>query len=220
LALLIEQRQNLEELRDTNGSGSIFKLLGQAIQGDNPIPADQVNQSTANDDILFGSEDDNQINGLAGDDYITGRSGDDQLFGDEGKDGLVGGVGNDILNGGANDDTLKGGAGHDLFLFGDCTPFSSAALGVDRINDFIIGEDLIGLSEATFTSLSNDFANVFGTVIDDASAETSSALIVYNTSNGKVFYNGNGIETGFGEGSQFANIFGQLALSAQDFILI
>jgi serralysin len=220
LALLIEQRQNLEELRDTNGSGSIFKLLGQAIQGENPVPPDQVNQSTANDDILFGSEEDDQISGLAGDDYITGSFGDDQLFGNEGKDGLAGGTGDDILNGGANDDTLKGGEGDDLFLFGDCTPFASVALGVDRINDFVVDEDLIGLSKATFTNLSDDFASVFGIVTDDVAAETSVASIVYNTNNGKLFYNTNGSEIGLGDGSQFANIFGQPTLSACDFTLV
>jgi serralysin len=218
LARLIEQRQNLEEARDT-GSDSIFRLLDQAIQGQNPIPADRVNQSTTNDDILFGGEDDDQISGLAGDDYITGGAGDDQLFGNEGKDGLVGGTGDDILNGGANDDRLKGGEGDDLFLFGDCTPFSSAALGIDRINDFTVDEDLIGLSKATFTNLCDDLASVFGTVTDDVAAETSAASIVYNTSNGKLFYNNNGLESGFGDGGQFANIFGKPALSAESFTL-
>jgi serralysin len=219
LAQFVEQRQNVEDSRDSSGFGSILKLFGEAIQGINPVPADQVNQPTANDDILFGNEDDDQISGLAGDDYITGSSGDDQLSGNEGKDGLVGNAGNDILNGGANDDSLKGGKGDDLFLFGGCTPFSSAALGIDRINDFVVDEDLIGLSKATFTNLSDDFASVFGTVTDDVAAETSVASIVYNTSNGKLFYNSNGLEKGFGEGGQFATIFGNPVISAEDFTI-
>jgi serralysin len=219
LARLIEQRQNIEDSRDNSGFGSILKLTGEAIQGINPVPADRVNKPTANDDILFGSEDDDRISGRAGDDYITGGSGDDRLFGNQGKDGLVGGTGDDILNGGANNDTLKGGEGDDLFLFGDCTPFSSAALGIDRINDFTVDEDSIGLRKATFTNICDDFASVFGTVTDDVAAETSEAAIVYNTSNGKLFYNNNGLESGFGDGGQFANIFGKPALSAESFTL-
>jgi hypothetical protein len=78
---------------------------------------------------------------------------------------------------------------------------------------------LIGLSKATFTNLSDDFASVFGTVTDDVAAETSAASIVYNTSNGKLFYNNNGLESGFGDGGQFANIFGKPVLSAESFTL-
>jgi hypothetical protein len=83
-------------------------------------------------------------------------------------------------------------------------------------NDFKPGNDLIGLSKAAFPNLGNDF---FGTVTEDISVGSSAAAIVYNTSNGKLFYNANGADAGLGNGSQFASIFGQPTLSAQDFIL-
>jgi serralysin len=211
------QRQGLEELRDTGGIP--LNLVAEALQGNNPVPPDKVNKPTANSDILFGTEDNDQISGLAGNDYIRGDAGDDQLFGNEGSDILVGNAGDDLLNGGAGNDLLKGSAGNDIFMFGDCTPFSSAALGVDRINDFVVDEDSISLSKATFGNLSDDFSSVFGNVTDDVAAETSAASIVYNTSNGKLFYNTNGLETGFGDGGQFAKVFGKPTLSAEDFTI-
>jgi Ca2+-binding RTX toxin-like protein len=142
------------------------------------------------------------------------------LLGNAGKDGLVGGSGNDLLNGGADDDILTGGMGKDRFVFGDGTPFNAASLGIDRINDFTPGEDSIDLNKATFDLFKQDFASNFAIVTDDASAATNTAAIVYNTSNGNLFYNTNGIDVGFGNGGQFASLFGQPALSAQDFKLI
>jgi serralysin len=211
------ERQGLEELRDTGGIP--LNLVGEAIQAKNPVTPDQVNQPTANNDILFGGEGDDEIRGLAGNDFIRGSAGNDRLFGNEGSDILVGNTGDDLLNGGAGDDILKGGAGNDLFMFGNGTPFNSAALGLDRINDFTPGEDLIGLSKATFANLGNDFASSFGTVTDDATVATSAAAIVYNTSNGKLFYNTNGVDAGLGDGAQFASVFGQPALAAENFTL-
>jgi serralysin len=220
LAQLLTDRQSVEEIRDNLGAGNVFNLVGEAIAGINPVSTDRVNQSTAGDDILFGTDGNDKIKGGAGADYIRGGAGNDRLFGNEGKDALIGGAGNDLLNGGAGDDILTGGAGNDRFVFGDCTPFKAASLGVDRINDFTPGEDLIGLSKATFNLFKRDFASNFAIVTDDASAETSTAAIVYDTSNGKLFYNTNGSDAGFGDGGQFASLFGQPALSVQDFKLI
>jgi serralysin len=218
LASLLD-RQGIEEARDNFVEpGGIFKLFSQAINGENPVSPDQVNQPTVGGDVLFGTEDKDEISGLAGDDYIRGGAGDDRLSGNEGNDALLGNDGDDVLNGGAGTDVLTGGVGNDLFVFGDNVPF--AALGIDRINDFTPGEDLIGLSKATFTNLRGSFACVFGTITDDMAAETSTASIVYNTSNGKLFYNNNGLESGFVDGGQFANVFGKPALSAESFTLI
>lgn len=92
-------------------------------------------------------------------------------------------------------------------------------LGVDRVNDFQPGEDLIGISKSKFTELGTNFADDFGTVTDDAAAATSAEKIIYNTGNGSLFYNPNVAAEGFDEGGQFASVFGQPELSADDFIL-
>jgi serralysin len=210
-------REGAEEARDV-GASIILDLLAPA--SNNPVPPEQVSQPTVGNDILFGTEDGDNISGLAGSDYIRGGCGDDILFGNESSDALIGNAGNDTLNGGADNDILFGGPGSDLFVFGDTIPFSKALLGVDRINDFTPGEDLIGLSKAAFTNLGEDFASVFSTVSDDMAATTSEALIVYNTSNGRLSYNANGDKAGFGEGGQFATLFEQPTLSAENFILV
>lgn len=220
LAELIADRQNFEEVRYVGKLGTVEKLVGQAIKGENPVPSDRVNHPTAGNDILFGTDCRDLISGLAGDDYIRGGAGNDKLYGNEGDDALIGGVGNDILTGGAGNDVLTGNSGKDRFIFGDTTPFQAAALGIDNVNDFVPDEDLIGLSKATFTNIGRNFARAFATVTDDVAAETSQASIIYNTNNGRLFYNTNGVDAGFDEGGQFANVFGQPALSAENFILV
>ena len=220
LAQLLTDRQNVEEVRDNLGAGNILNLAGEAIAGINPVPTDRVNQPTAGDDILFGTDRNDRIKGGAGNDYIRGGAGNDRLFGNDGKDALIGAAGNDFLYGGAGDDILTGGVGKDRFIFGDGTPFNAASLGIDRINDFTSGEDSIGLNKATFCLSERDFGNNFAIVTDDASAATSTAAIVYNSGSGSLFYNTNGIDVGFGNGGQFASLFGQPNLSVCDFKLI
>ena len=227
LAQLLTDRQNVEEVRDNLGAGNILNLAGEAIVGVNPVSPvggaspteNRVNQPSAGDDVLFGTDRNDKIKGGAGDDYIRGGAGNDRLFGNEGKDALIGGTGNDVLYGGAGDDILTGGIGKDRFIFGDGTPFNAASLGIDRINDFTPGEDSIGLNKATFDLFKQDFASNFAIVTDDASAATSTAAIVYNSGSGSLFYNTNGIDVGFGNGGQFASLFGQPALSVCDFKL-
>jgi serralysin len=213
-------RENAEEVRDHIGAGAILELFGEAVTDQNPVPPEQVNQPTAGNDVLFGTGCTDHISGLAGDDYIRGGAGDDIIFGNAGKDALIGNAGNDLLNGGADNDILTGGAGIDLFVFGDDALFNTSSLGIDRINDFTLGEDLIGLSKATFANLGADLASTFGTVADDAAVGNSGSSIVYNTSNGKLFYDANGANEGFGDGGQFASLFNTPALSVENFTLV
>jgi hypothetical protein len=83
-------------------------------------------------------------------------------------------------------------------------------LGVDTIGDFQSGQDTIVLDLRTFTALTSykgsgfSVSTEFTTVTTDEEAETSSAIIVYNRVNGKLFYNLNGVDFGFGRGGQFA----------------
>jgi serralysin len=215
-SLYFGSREDIEEWRYT----APLDERGFVFFSRLPVTPDEVNQPTAKNDVLFGTDGDDLISGFDGNDYIQAGDGDDAIFGNAGRDGLAGRDGDDILSGGADDDLLTGGRGNDLFLFGDSTPFSISKPGVDRINDFVIGEDVIGLSKATFTNLGDNFATVFGIVTDDAAADISADLIIQNTSNGKLYYNTNGAEAGFGEGGQFANIFGQPVLSAENFVVI
>ncbi|MBU7586148.1 MAG: hypothetical protein KAF91_25325 [Nostoc sp. TH1S01] len=117
-----------------------------------------------------------------------------------------------------------GGLDSDLFLFDINTAFNSI-IGVDTISDFVSGSDKIVLDKTTFTTLisvaGNGFSisNEFATVTTDAAAAISTARIVYNSSNGILFYNENGSADGFGTGTQFAVLTANPILNGSDFVI-
>ena len=50
-------------------------------------------------------------------------------------------------------------------------------------------------------------------------AAKADAIIVYNSKNGKLFYNPNGRKAGFGSGGKFATLTNIPLLEAEDFVL-
>jgi Ca2+-binding RTX toxin-like protein len=99
---------------------------------------------TTGNDSIFGGSGSDSLEGLDGDDILSGNADNDTFNGGDGKDILLGGRGDDILVGGLGRDVLIGdhfaeGRGRDTFVL-------ASGEGTDRITDFQIGEDLIGLS--------------------------------------------------------------------------
>ncbi|MEA5569178.1 hypothetical protein [Anabaena sp. UHCC 0399] len=152
--------------------------------------------------------------GTSGSDYKVGR--DPENFGfisiNDGRDIFYGYGGNDTLFGRNGDDSLYGGDGD------------------DSLTDFSFTEgDKIRLARSTFTALRSvagtgfSLVSEFARVNSDAAAELSSAFIVYNTTNGKLFYNPNGSASGFAStldaGGHFATLTGNPSLIACDFSL-
>jgi len=170
---------------------------------------------TANNDTLNGTSSDNVLNGLGGNDSLNGSQGKDTLIGGDGSDKLVGGSGND---------SLIGGIGSDTFLYNTNAIFTASATGVDTIFDLTF-PDRITLDKTTFTALASvagtgfSIASDFGIVNTTAAVETSAARIVYNASNGRLFYNQNGSATGLGTGAQFATLLGAPLLSTSNFVV-
>ena len=186
---------------------------------------------------LFGTDSD------ASNDYLSGGTGNDALYGGGGNDDLYGGSGVDTLNGGAGNDWLSGNAGNDLlisgsgadrFLYDTYRTFRSDDIGVDTISDFNWGEgDKIVLSKETFTAMQSlggtgfSVFSEFARVTSDAAAEASNAFIVYNYTNGKLFYNANGSAGGFYNpdssglvgGGHFATLSNSPFLIGSDFIV-
>jgi len=169
------------------------------------------------------------LDGGAGDDYLLGSLRKDFLIGGAGNDYLLGGLGQDSLIGGAGDDTLIGGRGADSFVFEN--QVAKFDLGHDTVKQFRGGQgDKIVLSKSTFSKLGSkpgsgfkiksEFATIStkNTRKSFSTAEFSSALIVYNSSTGQLFYNPNGIGNGFGKGGLFATI--QDNLRADNFRII
>ena len=188
------------------------------------------------DDILYGD-----LNGYVstGNDTIYGGNGNDYLSGNAGDDYLDGGDGDDFLTGESGNDVLTGGAGSDVFYFHappslvfmpngtyalaevDAVSNFNGSLGVDTITDFTSGGDKILLSDKMFSALSGvtEFSTVFASVSNDLEAEKSNGLIVYNSTNGNLFYNQNSSELGFGNGSLFAVLSNLSSMTALDFLV-
>lgn len=110
---------------------------------------------TVRADWLSGNVAGNRLEGGQGSDDLYGKGGRDRLFGQGGADDMEGGAGRDILVGGAGNDRMTGGSGADEFRF--------AVLryeGVDRIEDFEVGVDVIRIVGGSFDAL--DFAGSNG----------------------------------------------------------
>lgn len=114
------------------------------------------NQSigTTGNDVLGGTESDNEIVGLDGNDLISSRGGNDNIVAGSGNDLVVAADGNDTVSGGSGSDVLTGGSGDDIILGGDGeldyingdegNDFIDGGSGIDDIfggngNDFIAG---------------------------------------------------------------------------------
>jgi Ca2+-binding RTX toxin-like protein len=143
----------------------------------------------------------------------TGNAGDNTIVGY--------GVGANTINGGAGNDTLYGGAGSDVFVFDSSSLINAVISGIDTIGDFAHNEDKIRLSQAAFRSLNSETLTTdnFSFITDDAQANTASAQILYNTTNGHLLYHGivdgsNTIAT-----TQFAQIDPTANLTRTDFIV-
>jgi Ca2+-binding RTX toxin-like protein len=111
--LIVNMNGGNDIFTSSNGLGKLIKLT---VDGG------------AGDDIIIGSDGDDQLSGGAGNDFISGRDGNDRLDGGDGNDFINGGRGNDIALLGAGDDTfvwvpgdgsdtVEGQGGHDTLQF-------------------------------------------------------------------------------------------------------
>jgi cysteinyl-tRNA synthetase, unknown class len=187
-------------------------------------------------DRLFGADGDDTIKGLGGDDYlvggrgadrieagddwdmvygewgndsISGGNGNDMLWGNDDNDTLSGDAGNDRLCGDRGDDVLTGGAGKDIFVYEN---FDPRTLGRDTITDFEAGVDKIELRANIFTELAGKNWS-FAVVDSNQAARSSSAQIIYNKTNGNLFYN----DAGDTPAVNFASLSSKPVLAATDF---
>lgn len=138
------------------------------------------------------------IEGVSGsiyNDTLTGTSGADYLNGYAGSDVVDGGAGDDYLAGGSSADTLTGGEGKDTFILGSDRGLGIQN-GVDTITDFNVTDDSFRLISADFTA----FIGVTGAVAsnnfvagaDKTTASDADDYIIYNSTNGNVFYDADG----------------------------
>jgi Ca2+-binding RTX toxin-like protein len=143
------------------------------------------------------------IEGVSGsiyNDTLTGTSGANYLNGYAGRDVINGGAGDDYLAGGSSTDTLTGGEGKDTFMLGSDRGLGIQN-GVDTITDFNLTDDSFRLISADFTA----FIGVAGTLAsnnfvagaDKTTASDADDYIIYNSTNGNVFYDADGSDSAY-----------------------
>jgi Ca2+-binding RTX toxin-like protein len=231
-----------DTLSGGDGADTLFGGVGQDLvrggNGNDLIGGDAGDDQLfgdEGDDSIFGGEGADNVSGGIGNDLLSGESGNDTLSGDEGDDTIYGGAGNDVLTGGVGNDTLvtsagndvlTGGAGNDVFSFqspAGHVGYDAAVIGTSTITDFASGSDTISISSCLIGGFgyygvlqAADFASVSNEA-EFNTAASSDAKIIYNSSNGSLFFNANGATAGLGNGSQFATVQGAPALSINDF---
>jgi len=152
-------------------------------------------------------------------DAITGGSGNDTITGGAGNDTIVGGAGVDSITGGAGNDTITLGAGSDVLVF-----TSHGAANADTITDYSVAEDSIHLSLAAFAGLGVAGVALSGTAFlagAGANAGTDAAhRIVYNTTNGELWFDSDGNAAGGAAAVLIGTFTGNPALVAAEFTII
>lgn len=151
-------------------------------------------------------------------------AGNFQGFANAAGSAVLGGAGNDTLFGAAGDDVLSGRGGNDLLVGNggvDLFYFDGLGQGVDRIGDFQVGVDHIGLRGAAFgvaTVADLGFAsfNGFGWVIPWPPTDKPS--LIYDSVSGALLFDADG--NGTGSAVELATLTGRPALTAADFLVL
>lgn len=173
---------------------TVTNLTGKTINGDSK--ANTINAAHAFKGKAPGGEED-KLNGKGGNDKLKGEGGDDTLIGGSGKD------------------TLIGGEGRDKFVF-------NAALGssnVDTIKGFVHGTDRLQFDDKLFSAIGIKLdKGEFYAKAGASKAHDGSDHIIYNTSNGKLYYDADGKG---GQAAQlFATLSGHPSLDHGDFAIV
>lgn len=145
---------------------------------------------------------------------IAGNAGNNLLNGLEGNDNLMGGDGADTLIGGLGRDALTGGGGADRFVLND------TAAGLDRIADFVSGEDVIAADSLGFGGLplgALDSAHFVAHGSSLATAPFGTAQFVYNTTTGDLLFDRDGL--GGVNAIRIAVLTGSPTLTAGDIVI-
>jgi Ca2+-binding RTX toxin-like protein len=151
--------------------------------------------------------------GNTGDNTIWGSAGNNILQGLEGIDHLNGGDGNDKLYGGIGHDVLNGGTGADHYVF-DVAP---GAADADTIAGFSSADDTIDLLGTKFGGLAAG-ALAGSAFFAGASAHDADDRIIYDSTNGHIYYDADG--NGGGAQELFATLAPGTALAAADFFVV
>jgi Ca2+-binding RTX toxin-like protein len=127
---------------------------------------------------------------------VSASNGDSTIIGGAGSDTLFGGDGDDLLRGGGNVDFLYGGIGIDVFLF----DVAAGAANADQLWTFDTGQDILRFDGAVYAAIGPTGRFASGDARFWASstgtAHDADDRIIFNTSNGQLWYDADGNGTG------------------------
>jgi Ca2+-binding RTX toxin-like protein len=140
--------------------GDAAEENGASINGD----GDDVIDSDAGDDTIFGGGGADRISSFSGSDDVFGGSGNDTINSGDADDFVDGGAGNDTIDSGFGDDTVFGGTGDDSILGNNEDDLIFGEDGIDSIvggsgNDTIdggAGDDFIDGNEGADSILGDN----------------------------------------------------------------
>lgn len=162
--------------------------------------------------VVLTSSTGNIYGGSDKNDKITATSGNDLFQHSLGNDSFSGGDGNDTIFTGNGNDTFSGGQGQDVYVFNTLLPFN----GVDRITDFVSGEDTLQISHSTFSAFEGGFTEDMYLV--GTEAQSAEDHMIYDQASGKLYYDADGV--GGQSKTLFADLGANTALAYEDFHLV
>jgi VCBS repeat-containing protein len=189
-----------------NGTGAVGTVQELTIEVQNVPGAKVAGNASANT-----LDKTHRISGgkfaTAEEDTIDGKGGNDTINGAEGNDTIIGGAGND---------RLTGGKGIDRFVFGT----APGGGYVDTITDFAHDTDVIALDDKVFGKIGPSLSgSEFHAASGAAKAKDAGDRIIYNTANGRLYYDADGSKTGAAP-VHFATLSSKPVLDAGDFVII
>lgn len=131
----------------------------------------------AGDDVLSGTDGDDNLYGGFGDDVLTGSNGNDILYGEAGADHLQGGAGNDVLYGGDGADIIQGGNGDDVVKGATAGDSIDGGSGIDTwdLSDLSAATVNLDAGTSSFSASVQNVENVIGTGTADVLVGSSAA---------------------------------------------
>lgn len=152
---------------------------------------------------------------ISGGKFATGE--EDRIDGKKGDDTIAAGDGNDTIIGGAGKDAMSGGTGADQFVLNA----GLTAPNVDTITDFKHDADVIALDDAVFKAIGPSLsAGEFYAIAGASAAHDANDRIIYNTSNGRLYYDADGNKAGGVAAVHFATLTGKPLIDAGDFAIV
>lgn len=134
------------------------------------------------------------------------------------RDVITGSAQGEALSGGQGKDRISGGGGPDAFIFENERQFGKQL--ADAITDFNpkAGDKIVlpskifgGITKIRFLATSGKRAT--------REASSSNKTIVYNESSGKLYFNANGRDRGWGDGGLFAKLLDAPEIGLDDLAL-